>query len=211
MSRVGGTPGARRPLRIRSRARARWVASPPGVKARTPPRSGVLPVGSASVRPPLVQFWGWWLVAGLLRLRMGCEPTRARATRAPPCPIFESAPPKRGPAKRGHTLAEYPPKTRPRRLRRAREEDSVSQSQGFGAGSADTAQCTGNASRERKRTDRCVPHAAGTGRRTSAARVTHACIKPMQAEGNAATDRDNLAPLFPPARAPSGAWRGGFC
>ena len=61
-----------------------------------------------------------WLVAGLLRLRMGCEPTRARATRAPPCPIFESAPPKRGPAKRGHTLAEYPPKTRTRRLRRAR-------------------------------------------------------------------------------------------
>ena len=120
MSRVGGTPGARRPLRIRSRARARWVASPPGVKARTPPRSGVLPVGSASVRPPLVQLWGWWLVAGLLRLRMGCEPTRARATRAPPCPIFESAPPKRGPAKRGHTLAEYPPKTRTRRLRRAR-------------------------------------------------------------------------------------------
>ena len=152
-----------------------------------------------------------WLVACLLRLRMGWEPTRARATRAPPCPIFESAPPKRGPAKRGHTLAEYPPKTRTRRLRRAREEDSVSQSQGFGAGSADTAQCTGNASRERKRTDRCVPHGAGTGRRTSAARVTHACMRPMHAEGNAATDRDSLAPLFPPARAPSGAWRGGFC
>ena len=176
MSCVGGSTVARRPLGFRSRARARSVATPRRCEARPPPRSGVLAVGLRGSRPPLVQFWGWWLVACLLRLRMGWEPTRARATRAPPCPIFESAPPKRGPAKRGHTLAEYPPKTRTQRLSRAREEGSVSQSQGFGAGSADTAQCTGNASRERKRTDRCVPHGAGTGRRTSAARATHACI-----------------------------------
>ena len=176
MSRVGGTPGARRPLRIRSRARARWVASPPGVKARTPPRSGVLLVGFASVLAPAGPILGM-VVSGMPFC--GCAwvgSQRGRLRRAPLCHFFELAPPKRGPAKRGHTLAEYPPKTRPRRLRRAREEDSVSQSQGFGAGSADTAQCTGNASRERKRTDRCVSHGAGAGRRTSAARVTHACM-----------------------------------
>ena len=76
----------------------------------------------------------------------------------------------------------------------------MSQSQGFGAGSADTAQCTGNASRERLRTVRCVSHRAGTVCRTSAARVTHACMTQMHAEGSAATDRDILAQGSSPVR-----------
>ena len=61
-------------------------------------------------------------------------------------------------------------------------------------------QCIGNASRERLRTVRCVPHRARTVCRTSAARVTHACMTLMHAEGSAATDRDILAQGSSPVR-----------
>ena len=140
---------------------------------------------------------------------MGWEPTPARASRAT-VPHFRVGSPQAWTSEAGPHPRRVSPEDADTEALDARAEKVAWHSRrGFGAGSAGQLQCTGNASRERKRTVRCVSHRAGTERRTSAARVTHACMTPMHAEGIAATDRDILAPLFPPARAPSGAWRGG--
>ena len=138
---------------------------------------------------------------------MGWEPTPARASRAT-VPHFRVGSPQAWTSEAGPHPRRVSPEDADTEALDARAEKVAWHSRrGFGAGSAGQLQCTGNASRERKRTVRCVSHRAGTERRTSAARVTHACMTPMHAEGIAATDRDILAPR-PPARALVRAWCG---